>query len=180
LKHSLTIPTVLSAAFLLVGCHGHRTSPVEGTAVDNVETSGVATASSNGNPSATGGGTTLEGGESSRFTFNAIGKKDGSATGHLEYQVRVQDAAFHMSIDCLRVVGNQASLSGTVTHVTGAVPSYVFVGQKGVFKVEDNGEGAGAAPDQISDVFLYSNATCTNTGFIVLYLPIDGNIQVRN
>jgi hypothetical protein len=95
------------------------------------------------------------------------------------YQFRFADVGIHMEIDCLNIIGNQATLSGTVTKVTGDAPPFIFEGQKAVFKVQDNGEGSDAPPDLISDVFLFAGATC-NVPFPLPYLPVDGNIQVRD
>jgi hypothetical protein len=130
-----------------------------------------------GNPSATGGGTTVEGGEKSTFTFNAIQHKNGTVSGHLVYHFRAADFSFHMDIDCLRIIGNHAVIGGTVTKVTGPAPPYIFEGAPAVFEVEDNGEGSAAPPDLISDVF-FEVPTCQIFN-AQPYLPIDGNIQVK-
>jgi hypothetical protein len=67
-----------------------------------------------------------------------------------------------MDVNCLRIVENQAVLSGTVTKITvkGPVPSFIFVGYRGAFKVTDNGEGGDAPADLISDVVLFPAASC--------------------
>ncbi len=175
---SIAVPAALSG-LLLLGCQAPPTSPVEVPVSDELGISGKATASASGNPRATGGGTAQEGTEKSTFTFNAIRHNNGTVNGHLVYQFRLGDFGIHMSIDCLNIIDNQATLSGTVTHVSGTPPAFIFVGQKAVFKVEDNGQGGGAPPDLISDVFLFAGATCNNP-FPVVYLPVDGNIQVRD
>ena len=56
-----------------------------------------------GNPSATGGGTAQELGETSTFTFNAIQHHDGTVNGHLVYHVRAFNISFDMDIDCLQL-----------------------------------------------------------------------------
>jgi len=139
----------------------------------------AASAVAKGNPKANGGGTTVEGGEKSTFTFNAVQRKDGTVKGHLVYHFRTAGFSFRMKIDCLRIVGNQAGLSGTVTKVSDSAPGFVFVGQKGVFSVIDNGQGHGASPDLISDVLLYGGASCLNA-FPAPYLPMQGNITVQS
>lgn len=174
--HTIALPAVLSA-ILLLACQEPPTSPVE-SQVSDLGMGGTSNALSNGNRRATGGGTTLELGEKSTFTFNAIEHKNGTVNGHLVYQFRGGDVGIHMRIDCLNIILNQATLSGTVTKVTGTPPAFIFEGQKGVFKVQDNGEGAAAPPDLISDLFLFAGATC-NVPFPFPYLPIDGNIQVN-
>ena len=128
------------------------------------------------NPHANGGGTTIEGGETSTFVFNAVEHPDGSVTGHLVYQFRLGGFGFIMDIDCLAIFDNSAVLSGLVTHVIGEVqpPYIIFVGELLVFSVTDNGQGNNAPPDLVSDVFI---GTCEDGGGEP-YLPISGNIQV--
>ena len=134
-----------------------------------------------GNPRATGGGTTVELGEKSTFVFNAVKHSDGTVNGHLVYQFRGGDISIHMTLDCLNIIGgNTAEMAGVVTEVHGAViPSFIFVGQHGEFAVTDNGQGNGAPPDLISDLFLFAAADCGG-GVATPYLPVDGNIQVQN
>ena len=167
---------VVALAATFLACET-AVEPVDTASEVGISTAG--TASAKANLRATGGGTTLELGEKSTLTFNAVRHNNGTVNRHLVYQFRGGDHGIHMSIDCLNISGNQAALSGTVTQVTGTPPPFVFVGQKAVFKVEDNGQGAGAPPDLISDLFLFGTATCTIAyPFLNLYLPIDGNIQV--
>ena len=130
-----------------------------------------------GNPSAHGGGTTIELGEKSTFTFNAVQHNDGSVNGHLEYQFRGGDITFHMDIDCLSITGNRATLSGTVTSVSGNTAGFPFIfeGASAAFTVQDNGQGNNASPDKISDVIF--GGLCI--GNYPTYLPISGNIQVK-
>jgi hypothetical protein len=134
-----------------------------------------------GNPSANGGGTTIEGGEKSTFVFNAVEHPDGSVTGHLVYQFRTRDFGFIMDIDCLQISGsgNKAVLSGVVTHLIGEVPPeywFIFVGAPATFAVMDNGEGHGDPADLFSDVY-FGFGDC-NEFRPVVYLPMRGNIQV--
>jgi hypothetical protein len=137
----------------------------------------VATAA--GNSSATGGGTAEEAGGLSTFVFNAVKKGDGTVTGHLVYQVRGLPITFMMALDCLIVAGNVATMSGVVTHVSEEIPGFIFVGQEGVFQVVDNGQGADAAPDLYSDLFLGPGESCINYPYPPAHIPISGNVQVR-
>jgi len=133
-----------------------------------------------GNPSANGGGTTIEGGEKSTFVFNAVEHPNGNVTGHLVYHHRTTDFGWMMDIDCLTIHRNEAVLSGVVTKLIGEVPPefyYIFVGAPGTFAVMDNGEGPGDPADLISDVY-FGFGDC-NVFRPVLYLPVSGNIQVR-
>jgi hypothetical protein len=138
----------------------------------------AAAAQASGNPSATGGGTTEEGGETSTFTFNAVQRPNGSVTGHLVYSIRAVDLTIHMDIDCLSISGNTAKLSGKVTHIQGDPPDFVFVGQDAVFAVQDNGEGSQAPPDLFSDLDVFTGASCSDPFDPPPYLPTRGNIQV--
>jgi hypothetical protein len=131
-----------------------------------------------GNPRATGGGTTVELGEKSTFTFNAVQRPNGTVAGHMVYHFRGADNTIHMDIDCLSIAGDSAKLSGVVTHVQGEAPPFIFVGQDAVFTVVDSGEGGDAPPDLISDVFLFTGASCNDPFTPDPYLPIQGNIQV--
>lgn len=131
-----------------------------------------------GNPSASGGGTAMELGSKSTFTFNAVEHKDGSVNGHLVYHFRASDITIHMDIECLNIVGNRATLSGTVTSVNGNTTGFPFIveGAKAAFSVEDNGEGNAANPDKVSDL-LFGVPTCA--GMIPPYIVISGNVQVK-
>jgi len=131
----------------------------------------------NGNAHVNGGGTTMEGGEVSTFVFNAVQHMDGDVTGHLNYKFRQGDIDIQMDIDCMRINGNRATLSGVVTSVrgTGSAP-FIFVGQRASFSVQDNGQGRSTA-DMISDLVLYTGASCADN--FPTYLPISGNITIK-
>jgi hypothetical protein len=138
----------------------------------------AAAAQATGSPSATGGGTTVEAGEKSTFTFSGVQRPDGTVAGHMVYQFRAADLTIHMDIDCLSISGNTAKLSGVITHLQGDAPPFIFVGGDTVFTVVDNGEGGEAPPDLISDVFIFAGASCNAAFTPPPYLPIQGNIQV--
>jgi hypothetical protein len=124
--------------------------------------------------SVNGGGAAVEFGVKSTFVFNAVRHVNGSVNGHLVYHLRAFDIQFQMAIDCFQIDGNRATLSGTVTSVSGSnVPSYIFPGSRASFTVEDNGKGGNK--DRISDVFF--GAQCWDD--LNTYLPIQGNITVR-
>ena len=143
-------------------------------------------ASAAGNSSATGGGTAEEAGARSTFVFNAVKKSDGTVQGHLVYQVRAFTLTIIMDLDCLVVEGNVATMSGVITKVSEEIPGFIFVGQQGSFRVVDNGQGADAAPDLYSDLFLGPGPAgpnvCTDyqaNGNSPAHIPVSGNIQVR-
>ena len=138
---------------------------------------GALPASAAGNPRATGGGTTEEGGEQSTFVFNAVQHKDGTVTGQLVYHLRTADLTIHLDVDCLAIVGNRATTGGETRKVAGntAAYPYVVVGAPAVFQVEDNGEGGDAPPDRISDL-TYVQPGCQDGP--PPDLPIAGNIHL--
>jgi hypothetical protein len=117
------------------------------------------------------------------FAFEATKASDGSVTGEAQIDNRSVPGRLHIQIDCLNVVGNDAVMSGTITSSTEAgVP----VGASSIFGVQDNGEGAGSAPDRITQQFANSGLVCTditpsNLGLFTHFL-MDleaGNIQVH-
>lgn len=129
-----------------------------------------------GNPHVNGGGTTAEGGQVSTFVFNAVQLPDGSVNGHLNYKFRFADIDIRMDIDCMTLMGNRATLKGTVTDVNGNVSSYpfIFIGAQAAFTVQDNGQGR-AAPDLISDLIFPAGCDAN----LATYLPIRGNISIK-
>ena len=129
-------------------------------------------------PSASGHGNLTTGGELRTFSFTAVTHKDGTVTGQAQLISRATDTRIHMEIDCLRVVGNIAIMSGTITNSN--VPA--FEGRPAIFRVQDNGEGANDPADRISlvSIFPAGFAINCNSNFSTPLIPIDGgNIQVR-
>ena len=129
--------------------------------------------------SATGAGTLTILGELRNFAFTASTNKD-ITKGQAQLNNRDQDAIDHIDIDCMRVVGNQAVISGVITKSNTGQE-----GNTGVFTVEDNGEGKNASPDRLSLVFFYApqppGTLCTVFPFASFPTsPIEGgNIQVH-
>ncbi len=120
-----------------------------------------------------GGGSAMEGGVKSTFVFNAI-NQNGNVNGHLVYHLRVNNTRFFMQLDCMQIDGNRATLSGTVTEVSGSnIPYYIYPGASASFTVEDNGKGGDK--DRISDVVF--GAQCSDD--LNTYLSIQGNLTVK-
>jgi hypothetical protein len=82
------------------------------------------------------------------FALTAIQQADGTASGQAQLYARAFPAKVHMQVTCLRVEGTIAYVSGLNTK---AVPD-VFQGIWAIFAVQDNGEGAGAPPDRITQL----------------------------
>lgn len=84
------------------------------------------------------------------FSFTAHQYADGTSEGELQLNSRSFDVIVHIKIDCLRVVGNVAHLSGRITYVDN--PDEGEVGELNRVEVRDNEEGANAPPDQVSTI----------------------------
>ena len=116
------------------------------------------------------------------FSFTARQYADGTSEGELQLNSRSFDVIVHIKIDCLRVVGNVAHMSGRITFVDN--PDEGEVGELNRVEVRDNGEGANAPPDQVSTIPANPGdadpTTCvdppTNTTIRTVHR---GNIQVR-
>lgn len=84
------------------------------------------------------------------FSFTATERADGSVKGQAQLNSRSFDVRVHFDIDCLRVDGNTAYMSGRITHVDN--PAEGFVGELNRWAVQDNGEGSKAQPDLVSSI----------------------------
>jgi hypothetical protein len=84
------------------------------------------------------------------LTYEARGTSTGGATGWWDYQETEPGSSVHAKGDvtCLVVHGNHAWLGGVVTGADD--PSYV--GLDAWWQVQDNGAGAGSAPDMTTFV----------------------------
>jgi hypothetical protein len=116
------------------------------------------------------------------FSFSARKYADGTSEGELQLNSRSFDVVVHIKIDCLRVVGNVAHMSGRITRVSN--PDEGEVGELNRVEVRDNGEGPNAPPDQVSTIPANPGdadpTTCvdppTNTTIRTVQR---GNVQVR-
>jgi hypothetical protein len=113
------------------------------------------------------------------FSFNAETRGDGTTVGHAELVNRFNGTVTHIAVDCLRVIGNVASISGQVTQ-TNSPPFETY--SEVVFSVQDNGEGAGAPPDLLSFAFFdlpQPGFDCHDQLFPPTMPILNGNVQVR-
>jgi hypothetical protein len=115
------------------------------------------------------------------FAFSALKYADGSVRGEAEVRNPEAGTLRHFQVDCLSIRGgNLAIASGIVT----SAEDPALVGHPAIFAVQDNGQGAGSGPDQVSQgVYVDQPFTCetapTPLALSVL-VPIDtGNIQVQ-
>jgi hypothetical protein len=128
--------------------------------------------------SANGSGHITRGGENRTFAFAATKHADGTVTGQAEVISRSLDTVVHFEIDCLRVVGNVAHMSGITTRSNNEAEAPV--GEMRRFVVMDNGEGSDGVPDLISTIPVNpTGETCENST-LVPNAPVErGNVQVR-
>ena len=85
------------------------------------------------------------------FSFTARRYADGTSAGELQLNSRSFDVVVHIKIDCLRVDGNVAHMSGRITRINN--PEEGEVGELNRVEVRDNGEGANAPKaDEISTI----------------------------
>ena len=151
------------------------------------------TAPAAGNPvvgSATGSGHMVRpDGTFRSFSFSARKYADGSVNGQLQLNSRSFDVFVHIAIDCLRIEGNRAHMSGRVTFSSN--PADGVVGELNRVVVQDNGEGHGVI-DQVSRIPANSagvdQRTCLDPpgvspadpfGLLPLRDVHRGNVQVR-
>lgn len=141
---------------------------------------GQASPASSGNApnSATGSGHITVNGEVRTFAFSATEHRDGTVSGQAQVISRSLDTIVHFEIDCLRLVGNVAHMSGITSRSNN--PTEAPEGQLRRFVVQDNGERAGSPPDLISTIPANpSGETCENSTLVPNRPVEDGNVQVR-
>jgi hypothetical protein len=119
-------------------------------------------------------------------TFSVTAREYADGTDRGEAQIQNRFGPFgpiHIEIDCLKVVGNSAYMSGFVKNITDPTLG-ITEDSKVFFAVQDNGEGPESPPDMLSFVLFTgepTGPTCEeilDLGFV--FAVEDGNIQVRN
>jgi hypothetical protein len=131
--------------------------------------------------SATGSGHMVRNGFYRTFSFSAQKYADGTTQGQLHLRSPEFDVVVQLEINCLRVVGNQAHMSGVITYTSNT--DEAFVGERNRLVVEDNGEGALADPDMVSGIPANPGNTNTETCLTNTLTPNrvvqHGDVQVR-
>jgi hypothetical protein len=128
--------------------------------------------------SANGSGHITSGGETRTFAFTATKDAEGTVTGQAQVISRALDTVVHFDIDCLRVVGNVAHMSGIATRSSNPVEAPV--GELRRFVVMDNGEGSDSDPDLISTIPVNpAGETCESSTLLPTRPVEEGNVQVR-
>lgn len=131
-------------------------------------------------PKARGAGTVTLSGSLRTFSFTARVMPDGRVQGMGNIQNRNRENHVKFSIDCLRVQGNVASMSGEVTLSTD--PTF-RLGDGIWFRAIDRGEGAKEPTDEMTLVGIYlgPGPSCTvDDAFTLATQTVieGGNIQV--
>jgi hypothetical protein len=131
--------------------------------------------------SASGSGHMVRNGFFRTFTFSAQKYADGTSKGELQLRSPEFDVVVHLKIDCLRVVGNRAHMSGLITYTSN--PDEAVVGELNRLVVEDNGEGPDSPPDMVSGIPAnpgnLNPETCETNTLLPNRVVQRGNIQVR-
>jgi hypothetical protein len=126
-------------------------------------------------PSASGHANLLIADEKQTFSFHVQQMPDGTYEGTFQVKSRGQEITAHGVLDCLRIVGNTAHVSGVITKSDG-LGGLTYV----LFTVVDNGEGANAPPDLWSDVFIFGAPVSCNVAALPPVNPVDeGDFQVK-
>ena len=154
-----------------------------------------------GNPvvmSASGSGSYLvQEGERRTFSFNALQRADGSITGQVQMKNRFRDVIYHgrISARCADIGAGLVAFAVLDTNVRGELindPNLLPGTGASLFVVRDNGEGAGAAPDELTGIEFttpgFAAAVCANPAGFGFTVPVvesllntveAGNIQVN-
>jgi hypothetical protein len=172
---------MLITAVLLSACDGAPTASAGGsTSFSNGDRNGVDATQASDRPSASGSGLVVFGPNVQRISFHARQREDGTVTGQAEVHNQTADVRVHLEINCLRVFGNVATISGIVTRTSD--PARVREGWEGLFQVQDNGEGANSPPDLMSTVLFHEvgiGPDCSVPSEFDMVPISRGNVQVR-
>ena len=122
--------------------------------------------------SVNGSGTIKFGSSTEHITVRASG---GSGRVTFEDKAAGGNVNGQISINCVNITGNTATLSGLVTHSN----KKSMIGQEGVFRVVDNGSKK-STPDMASLINFHQPGTSTdcNAGEFDL-APVKGDFTVR-
>jgi hypothetical protein len=164
----------LVLAAVAVACDGSTpTNPK--TAADALGAAGsTPAAASAAGPSVTGGGTITFGASKEHVSVAVFG-----TSGHAQFHDNtvVGNVNGHVEINCVRIVGNEATLSGIITQSNDPT----IEGWEALFQIRDNGQGgSGDGPDMMSPVLLHEvgiGPDCLIPGEFDL-VPVRGNFRV--
>jgi hypothetical protein len=113
-------------------------------------------------------------GTDANFSLIAIQYADGTVSGEWSDQFGHGDGGLHVAVDCLEVVGNQAWISGVITHS----PDPGLVGVPAATRVVDNGTSANDPPDEISFTRIGAPFDCHAQRQMLLFPLSGGEVKV--
>lgn len=129
-----------------------------------------------GGPDVCEGAFGLEPGCNANFSLNALEFADGSVGGN--YTDRFGDGdGFHAKIDCLSIDGNDAWVSGVITH--GTLGGADLAGQPVITRVRDNGTSANDPADELSFSFIGDGTPCYDQPDLALFSAPQGQVVVE-
>ncbi len=111
------------------------------------------------------------------FSLVAVQHADGTVTGQWTDQFGQGQGGIHVQINCLFVRGNEAWVSGFITH--GNFNGADLSGLPVITRVQDNGDSANDPPDAISFSFIGVAASCTTAPPLPLAPMTAGQVKVR-
>jgi hypothetical protein len=163
----------LVLASLTLACDGGATNPLSPT--DTRDGADVIRAAAAGGPSVTGGGTITFGASKEHVSVTVFG-----VSGHAQFHDNTVSGNVngHIEINCVRIVGNEATLSGIVTHSNDPT----IEGFEALFQIRDNDRSAASGPDFMSPVLLHEvgiGPNCLVPSEFDL-APVKGNFTVRS
>lgn len=96
----------------------------------------------------------LGGGEElTTFSYSAVGRADGTASGQYQYNFRAADFFIHGTVTCVSIAGNAGWIGGVIDKIVSGDPAdQSLVGVDIWWRVVDNGEGQGNPPDLTSSL----------------------------
>jgi hypothetical protein len=137
----------LMIASAALGCDGAPTRPE--AAADARSAGDAALVASAAGPSVTGGGTITFGASKEHVSVAVFGT---SGTAQFHDNTVVGNVNGHVEINCVRIVANEATLSGIITRSNDPT----IEGWEALFQIRDNGQGGrGEGPDLMSPVLLH-------------------------
>jgi hypothetical protein len=119
----------------------------------------------------------LFGNTDANFSLVAIEHGDGRITGQWTDQFGQGEGGIHVAVNCLRVVGNNAWVSGIVT--SGNFQGVDLTGLPAITRVADFGKSKNDPPDAISFSFVGVAIPCTAAPPLPLLPMTDGQVRVE-
>jgi hypothetical protein len=159
---------MLTVASLTLACDGGATNPPSPADVRG----GADAVAAQAGPSVTGGGTITFGASVEHVSVSVFGS---SGTAEFHDNTVVGNVNGHIDIDCVRIVGNEATLSGIVTQSNDPT----IEGFEALFQIRDNGTAGDR--DLMSPVLLHAvgvGPNCLVPGEFDL-APVKGNFTIR-